>query len=87
MEYDLLAFLVSKYFGIRGYAAIYGALYAFFTLGAGFGPAVFGHVFQKTGSYDSVLNYSMYAFIFFSLAFLLLGKYRDEELKARSQEN
>jgi len=29
----------------------------------------------------------MYAFIFFSLAFLLLGKYRDEELKARSQEN
>jgi len=29
----------------------------------------------------------MYAFIFCSLAFLLLGKYRDEELKARSQEN
>ena len=87
MEYDLLAFLVSKYFGIRGYAAIYGALYAFFTLGAGFGPAVFGHVFQKTGSYDSVLNYSMYAFIFCSLAFLLLGKYRDEELKAMTQEN
>lgn len=87
MEYDLLAFLVSKYFETRSYAAIYGALYTFFALGAGFGPAVFGQVFQKTGSYDSVLNYSMYAFIFCSLAFLLLGKYRDEELKPRSQEN
>jgi len=29
----------------------------------------------------------MYAFIFCSLTFLLLGKYRDEELKAMTQEN
>lgn len=82
IEYDLIAYLVSRYFGMRNYAAIYGALYAFFALGAGFGPAVYGWFFTRDGSYDQVLHYSMYAFIFCSLALLLLGRYRDEELKA-----
>lgn len=80
IEYDLLAFLVSKYFGIRYYAVIYGVLYAFFAAGAGFGPAVYGKMYQATGSYDTILNWSMWAFIFCSLALLLLGRYRDEEL-------
>lgn len=82
MEYDLLAYLVGRYFGIRSYAAIYGALYAFFALGAGFGPAVFGRAFEATGSYNIALNWSMWAFIFCSLALLLLGPYRDEQLRA-----
>ncbi|MEM1142336.1 MAG: MFS transporter [Pseudomonadota bacterium] len=81
MEYDLLAYLVSRYFGIRSYAGIYGALYAFFAMGAGFGPAVFGRAFEATGSYNSALTWSMYAFVFCSLALLLLGPYRDEQLK------
>jgi predicted MFS family arabinose efflux permease len=80
IEYDLLAYLVSRYFGIRNYAAIYGTLYAFFAAGAGFGPAVYGRVFENTGSYNYILNISMWAFIFCSVALLLLGKYRDEEL-------
>jgi len=81
IEYDLLAYMVSRYFGIRNYAAIYGILYAFFAAGAGFGPAVYGRVFQATGSYNSILNWSMWAFIFCSLALLLLGRYRDAELE------
>ena len=82
MEYDLLAYLVSRYFGIRAYAGIYGALYAFFALGAGFGPAVFGRAFEATGSYNIALTWSMWAFIFCSLALLLLGPYRDDQLRA-----
>lgn len=82
MEYDLLAYLVSRYFGIRAYAGIYGALYAFFAMGAGFGPAVFGRAFEATGSYNVALTWSMWAFVFCSLALLLLGPYRDEKLRA-----
>ncbi|MFK7828777.1 MAG: MFS transporter [Congregibacter sp.] len=82
MEYDLLAYLVGRYFGIRAYSSIYGALYIFFALGAGFGPAIFGRVFEATGSYNLALNWSMWAFIFCSLALLLLGPYRDKELRA-----
>ena len=80
IEYDLIAYLVSRYFGIRNYGAIYGILYAFFALGAGFGPAVYGWFYSNRGSYDTILDYSMYTFIICSLALLLLGKYRDEEL-------
>jgi predicted MFS family arabinose efflux permease len=82
IEYDLIAYLVSRYFGIRNYGAIYGILYAFFALGAGFGPAVYGRVLDSTGSYDSALYYSMFAFVICSVALLALGRYRDEELKA-----
>lgn len=82
LEFDLLAYIVSRYFGIRSYAAIYGTLYAFFAMGAGFGPAIFGKSYQETGSYDTILNYGMWAFIICSAALLLLGRYRDDELKA-----
>jgi MFS family permease len=82
IEYDLIAYLVSRYFGIRNYGAIYGILYAFFALGAGFGPAVYGRFLDQTGSYDQVLLYSLYAFIVCSAALLFLGPYRDEQLKA-----
>jgi predicted MFS family arabinose efflux permease len=81
IEYDLIAYLVSRYFGIRNYGAIYGILYAFFALGAGFGPAVYGRFLDQTGSYDPVLLYSLYAFIVCSAALLFLGPYRDEQLK------
>ncbi len=81
IEYDLIAYMVSRYFGIRNYGAIYGILYAFFALGAGFGPAVYGRFLDQTGSYDQVLMYSLYAFIVCSLALLFLGPYRDDELR------
>ena len=82
VEYDLLAYLVSRYFGVRSYSRIYGALYALFGLGAGFGPATFGWIYSSSGSYDQALYYSMWGFIICSLALLLLGRYRDEQLKA-----
>jgi predicted MFS family arabinose efflux permease len=77
VEYDLMAYLVSRYFGLKHYAAIYGALYAFFALGAGVGPYVFGAVFASSGSYDRILMLSSLLFIAGALPILLLGKYRD----------
>ncbi len=77
VEYDLMAYLVSRYFGMLHYAAIYGALYGFFALGAGIGPAVFGNSFEKLGSYDAILKISSVLFIVGAVPLLLLGKYRD----------
>ena len=79
VEYDLMAYLVSRYFGILHYAAIYGALYGFFALGAGIGPAVFASSFDATGNYDSILLISSVLFLAGSIPLLLLGKYRDYE--------
>jgi len=77
VEYDLLAYFVSRYFGMKNYAAIYGFLYGFFALGAGFGPVIFGKFFTATGSYDSILGYAFVAFLVGSIPLLFLGKYRD----------
>jgi MFS family permease len=77
VEYDLMAYLVSRYFGLKHYAAIYGALYAFFALGAGVGPYVYAAAFEASGSYDRILILSSFLFIAGALPLLLLGKYRD----------
>lgn len=77
VEYDLMAYLVSRYFGLLHYAAIYGALYGFFALGAGIGPAVYGAFFESDGNYDTILKISSILFVAGALPLLLLGKYRD----------
>lgn len=76
VEYDLMAFLVSKYFGLKHYSSIYGSLYGFFAIGAGFGPWIFGKSFASTGSYDYIFGLAIIAFIVGSLPLLFLGKYR-----------
>lgn len=76
VEFDLMAFLVARYFGMKSYSAIYGSLYGFFALGAGTGPVVFGKVFDKTGSYGPVLGTSAVLLIIGAVSLLFLGRYQ-----------
>ena len=76
VEYDLMAYLVSRYFGMANYAAIYCSLYGFFALGAGLGPAWFGKQFSATGSYDYAFGVAAVLFLAGALPLLLLGAYR-----------
>ena len=76
LEYDLMAFLVARYLGMKSYGSIYGTLYGFFALGAGVGPSVYGAVFDRTHSYASVLAVSGALFIAGAALLLVLGRYR-----------
>jgi predicted MFS family arabinose efflux permease len=76
VKYDLMPYLVPRYFGLRQSATIYGIVYAAFALGAGIGPAVFGALYESMGSYDFVLRLTAVLFLMGSLPLLLLGKYR-----------
>ncbi|MFZ2998666.1 hypothetical protein [Sphingobium sp.] len=76
IEYDVMAFFVARYFGLRSYAAIYGILYVFFAMGSGFGPLGFGWDYDAHGSYDLVLKASFVMLLLAAAAFLLLGRYR-----------
>ena len=76
VEYDLMAFLVSKYFGLRNYSAIYGTLYAFFAAGAGFGPLLFGRWYDATGNYDPILIWAAIALLAGAIPLVFLGRYR-----------
>jgi predicted MFS family arabinose efflux permease len=75
-EYDLLAFIVARYFGMKSYGGIYGALYSCFALGAGVGPVVFGANFDRSHGYTASLHLAAGLFLLPALLMLLLGRYR-----------
>ena len=74
-ELDLLAYLVSRYFGLRHYGTFYGALYIFFSIGAGLAPVSFGMVFDYFGSYTPILNIVAGMSVTGALLMLTLGRY------------
>ncbi|MDX1291223.1 MAG: MFS transporter [Hyphomonas sp.] len=49
VEYDFMAYMVSKYFGMRSYSAIYGSIYSFFGMGAGLGPGIMTNLANGSG--------------------------------------
>ena len=74
-ELDLLAYLSSRYFGMKHYGATYGALYVFFSVGAGVAPAAFGRTFDVFGNYNVVLFVVAAMSIIGAALMLTLGKY------------
>lgn len=54
-EVDVIAFLAAKYFGLKNFGALYGALVMALSLGTAFGPLVAGAVFDHSGSYGPFL--------------------------------
>ncbi|HVC30653.1 MAG TPA: MFS transporter [Steroidobacteraceae bacterium] len=76
LEYDLMAFLVARYLGMKSYGSIYGTLYGFFALGAGVGPLVYGAIFDRSHSYGGILLASAALFLLGAILLLALGPYR-----------
>jgi len=75
-EVDMLAFLAGRYFGLRAYGAIYGALLGLFMFGSGFGPWLMSVSFARTNAYTVALG--GFAVMLFGSAVLIarLGPYR-----------
>jgi len=74
-EVDLMAFLASRYFGLKNYGALYGGIYVFFSIGAGLAPALFGLSYDLLGSYQFILCVAAGASVTGSLLMLTLGHY------------
>jgi MFS family permease len=55
-ESDVIALFISRYFGQRAFAAIYGYLLAAFLVGSSIGPALFGFVRDASGGYSAVMT-------------------------------
>lgn len=55
-ELDLMAYMTSRYFGLRAFGEIYSYMFAAFLLGAVLGPLLMGAGFDATGSYQLVLG-------------------------------
>ncbi|MDG2244119.1 MAG: MFS transporter [Rhodospirillaceae bacterium] len=74
-ELDLIAYMSSRYFGLKNYGKIYGAQFVFFAVGSGAAPAVFGWSQDVTGSYELILYSTAVLFVVGSLLMLVMGPY------------
>jgi sugar phosphate permease len=70
-EVDLIGFIVSRYFGIEHYGAIYGALGVGGALSTATSLVFFGKIHDVTGSYDVALAIGAVAFCIGAVAFAI----------------
>ncbi len=75
-EFDVIPFLVTRYFGLRKFGVIYGINISTFSIGTGLGPAIMGFGYDHYGNYDTSIMVAMGALIVGSILISRLGKYR-----------
>jgi cyanate permease len=71
-----MAFLISRYFGLRSFGTIYGFVFAAFGLSTGSAAYLMGAAFDATGSYALALTLSSIATVIGAALMLRLGPYR-----------
>lgn len=54
-EIDMLAFFISRYFGLRAFGQIYGYIFPAFAIGVGLGPYLMGLCYDRLHSYGPML--------------------------------
>jgi MFS family permease len=74
-EFDLVAFMVTRYFGMRHYGVIYAIQLVGLLFAGGLAPPLFGRIYDRTGSYDAMLLACAAIFILSPLLLLTMGRY------------
>jgi MFS family permease len=75
-EVDIIAYLVSRYFGLRAFGEVYGYAFASYVLAGALGPWLMGLGFDRSGSYGSVLVGFLLATLLAAVLMTRLGPYR-----------
>jgi MFS family permease len=75
-EGDLIAYLTSRYFGLRSFGEIYGYLFSAYTLSGALGPLLMAIGFDRAGSYRLPLVLFLIATITATVLMTRLGQYR-----------
>jgi MFS family permease len=75
-EVDLVAYLTSRYFGLRAFGEIYAYAFASYALAGALGPWLMGLGFDRSGSYSRVLAGFLLATLLGVAAMFKLGPYR-----------
>lgn len=75
IEGDLLALLITRYLGTRGFGQIIGPVQAMFILGSAVGPLLLGVGYDELGSYDPVIPVLMGILVIGAVLIATLGRY------------
>ncbi len=74
-EFDVAAFLIMRYFGMRHYARLFGVHIGVTTAAASVAPWLFGRLYTATGSYTTMLSICGVGFFVGAVLLLCLGRY------------
>lgn len=75
-ESDIVAYLISRYFGLRSFGAIYGVIFSGFVLAGAFGTFIMGVAFDARHSYALPLTLFCLASMVGAAFMAFLGPYR-----------
>ncbi|MBC2667686.1 MFS transporter [Novosphingobium piscinae] len=73
-EIDVIVYILTRYFGLRAFGALYGALLIALSLGTALGPLAAARVFDLTGRYDLFLWSTVGLMLASSVALLSLPR-------------
>ncbi len=86
-EVDVIAYLAAKYFGLKNFGALYGAMVMALSLGVAFGPLGAGAAYDIYGGYASFLYLTMVLMALSAVALFSLGATPDAaELEATASK-
>ena len=74
-EFDIAAYLVSRYFGLRDYGRLFGLHLGVVTLGSTVAPFAFAALLRSTGGYAAMLMVCAACCVIGPLLLLTLGRY------------
>jgi predicted MFS family arabinose efflux permease len=86
-EGDLVTYLASRYFGMKIYSRVLGALWVTWAWGGGIGTYLVGVTFSATQSYEVALTIFAAVLIASSIAVLMLGPYVNPPERSRAATN
>lgn len=84
-EVDVIAFLISRYFGLRAFGTVFGIAFGSFVLAGGVGGWLMGAGFDRAGSYRVPLAGFFAAIVVAAMLLTRLGQYRYQAPHARAE--
>jgi MFS family permease len=77
-ESDFVGYLVGRYFGLKSYGQIFGAIYGMFMVGIAAGPYLFGVAFDHFGSYKIPFTIAGLGLVLLCVLLVLLPRFETE---------
>lgn len=77
-ESDFVGYLVGRYFGLKCYGQIFGAIYGMFMVGIAAGPYLFGVAFDHFGDYKIPFTIAGFGLVLLCVLLVLLPRFETE---------
>lgn len=82
-EAAITPYLLTRYFGVRGFSTLYGLTWTFYAAAGAIGPIILGRSFDLTGSYASLLTFLSIALALAGTILLSLPRYGVEKIQSQ----